>query len=178
MHPTLLPVGRGRAAIPWAILKGLDRTGVTLFRLDGGVDTGDILDQVELPLSPATDATMLYAASEAAHVALIKAAYPLLLADALRPRPQDEAAATLWPGRKPEDGEIDRGGSVADAERLVRAVTRPYPGAFVIEGGRKLILWKARIAGPDEACGGDPCLDFHDGRLRALEWEEAPLDAA
>jgi methionyl-tRNA formyltransferase len=177
MHPTLLPVGRGRAAIPWAILKGLDRTGVTLFRLDGGVDTGDILDQIEIPLTPATDATALYAASTAAHVSLIKAAYPLLLADALRPQPQDEAAATLWPGRKPEDGEIDLAGTVADAERLVRAVTRPYPGAFTIEGNRKLILWRARIAAPDEDCGGDPCLAFRDGRLRALDWEAMPLDA-
>ena len=39
MHPTLLPVGRGRAAIPWAIIKGLDKTGVTMFKLDEGVDT-------------------------------------------------------------------------------------------------------------------------------------------
>lgn len=177
MHPTLLPTGRGRAAIPWAILKGLDRTGVSLFRLDGGVDTGDIIDQIELPLTPATDATTLYAASEAAHMTLIKAAYPQLLADTVRLRKQDEAAATVWPGRKPEDGEIDRAGSVAGAERLVRAVTRPYPGAFTMEGGRKLIVWKARIAAPDEDCGSDPCLTFHDGRLRAIDWEEAPLDA-
>ena len=42
MHPTLLPVGRGRAAIPWTIIKGLDKTGVTMFKLDEGVDTGDI----------------------------------------------------------------------------------------------------------------------------------------
>lgn len=178
MHPTLLPVGRGRAAIPWAILKGLERTGVTLFKLDGGVDTGEILDQLEIPLSPRTDATALYAASEAAHMTLMKDAYPRLLADRLRPQAQDEAAATLWPGRKPEDGAIDLAGSVADAERLVRAVTRPYPGAFVIIGGRKLILWKARIADGDEDCGDDPCLSFRDGRLRALDWEEAPLDAA
>src|SRR5690554_2083 len=44
MHPTLLPCGRGRASIPWAILKGLDTTGVTLFKLDEGVDTGPIVD--------------------------------------------------------------------------------------------------------------------------------------
>ena len=43
MHPTLLPLGRGRAAIPWAILKGLPQTGVTMFKLDAGVDTGPIL---------------------------------------------------------------------------------------------------------------------------------------
>ena len=45
MHPTLLPEGRGRASIPWAILKNLDRTGVTMFKMDEGVDSGPILDE-------------------------------------------------------------------------------------------------------------------------------------
>ena len=49
IHPTLLPEGRGRAPIPWAILKGLPRTGVSLFKLDQGVDTGPILDQAVVP---------------------------------------------------------------------------------------------------------------------------------
>ena len=50
MHPTLLPVGRGRAAIPWAILKELPETGVTLFKMDEGVDTGLIGSQVVIPI--------------------------------------------------------------------------------------------------------------------------------
>ncbi len=173
MHPTLLPEGRGRAAIPWAILKRLERTGVTLFKLDEGVDTGDLLDQVEIPLGPSTDATQLYAAVEAAHVALIKAAYPGLVAGTIRPRPQQEALASTWPGRRPEDGELRPDMTVAEAECLVRAVTRPYPGAFFVAEGGKTIVWKARIAGPDEACGAELCLPFSDGVLRCLEWEDA-----
>ena len=177
MHPSLLPIGRGRAAIPWAILKRLDRTGVTLFKLDGGIDTGEILDQVEIPLTPETDAAALYADVDAAHVALIKSACPRLLAGALRPQRQDEAAATFWPGRKPEDGQIDLAGSVADAECLVRAVTRPYPGAYFVRDGRRFTVWRARIADPGEVCGTDLCLPFHDGTLRCLEWEEAGVPA-
>ena len=50
MHPTLLPEGRGRASIPWAILKRLDKTGVSMFRMDTGVDTGDLLGQEIIPL--------------------------------------------------------------------------------------------------------------------------------
>ena len=173
MHPTLLPVGRGRAAIPWAILKGLERTGVTLFKLDGGVDTGDILDQIAIPLRPDTDASELYAAVDAAHVMLMKSAYPKLVSGSLSPRRQDDSLATLWPGRRPEDGAIDPTGSVAEAERLVRAVTKPYPGAFLIRGGRKLIVWKARILTAGEAPKSSLGLRFHDGVLDCLEWEDA-----
>ena len=173
MHPTLLPEGRGRAAIPWAILKGLECTGVTLFRLDAGVDTGPILDQVEIPLRPDADAAELYQAVERAHVELMRKAVPKLIAGTLAPRPQDESRSSVWPGRRPEDGRIDLAGSVADAERLVRAVTRPYPGAFADLDGRRLVVWRARIARPGEDCGGDLCLRFPDGVLRCLEWEDA-----
>jgi methionyl-tRNA formyltransferase len=76
MHPTLLPIGRGWAAIPWAILKRLEKTGVTMFKMDSGVDTGPILDQLEIPLSPRTTATDLYARVNEAHVDLMKAAFP------------------------------------------------------------------------------------------------------
>lgn len=172
MHPTLLPQGRGRAAIPWAILKGLDRTGVTLFRLDNGVDTGDLLDQIEIPLRRDTDAGELYAAVESAHIQLMKRAYPKLVAGTLEPRSQDEILASEWPGRKPEDGRIDLKGSVRDAERLVRAVTRPYPGAFVERDGRTLIVWKAVLAGLADAADGDAILAFPDGYLRCVDWEE------
>lgn len=173
MHPTLLPQGRGRAAIPWAILKRLERTGVTLFKLDGGVDTGPVLEQIEIPLGPSADATGLYADLDAAHVSLMRSAYPRLIADTIRLRPQDEAAATLWPARKPEDGELRSDMKVADAECLVRAVTRPYPGAFMVRDGRRIIVWRARVVDPDGSCGADPCLTFSDGVLQAVEWEEA-----
>src|SRR5690606_1468973 len=80
MHPTLLPVGRGRAAIPWAILKNLESSGVTMFKLDQGVDTGDILEQVEIPLPEHVDASWLYDAVDSAHISLIKKAWPELIA--------------------------------------------------------------------------------------------------
>jgi methionyl-tRNA formyltransferase len=146
-----------------------------LFKLDSGVDTGDILDQVAIPLHRATNATELYRAVDAAHVDLIRSAFPKLLTGALQPRRQDDALATEWPGRRPEDGRIDLTGSVAEAECLVRAVTRPYPGAFFEEDGRRIIVWKARIAADEAACGSDPCLRFPDGLLRCVEWENAGI---
>lgn len=172
IHPTLLPVGRGRAAIPWAILKQLDKTGVTLFKLDSGVDTGPIVAQHEIPLSPDVDAAALYDVVNDAHAILIRDAVPRLVRDELPLVEQVEAHATLWPGRKPEDGEIALDGSVRDAERLVRAVTRPYPGAFLVQDGARTIVWRAHIADrmPEP---GERTLSFRDGILVLDEVEIA-----
>jgi methionyl-tRNA formyltransferase len=166
IHPTLLPQGRGRAAIPWAIIKRLPRTGVSLFKLDEGVDTGPIVAQRIIPLSKETDATWLYNTVNAAHADLIREVLPRLMDGSLVPVAQDESNATVWPGRSPEDGKIDMSGSVKDAECLVRALAPPYPGAFVQhEDGSQQIIWKARVAqGPS----GNPRLSFRDGELELL----------
>jgi methionyl-tRNA formyltransferase len=149
MHPTLLPEGRGRAAIPWAILKGLPETGVTMFQMDAGVDTGPVLAQQRLPLAPAETATTLYARVNEAHRALIANAWPALAAGSIQARPQDDSKATVWPGRKPEDGAIAGCMSVAEVDRLVRAVTRPYPGAFLdCDGGVRITVWSGRPVDP------------------------------
>ncbi len=68
MHPTLLPVGRGRAAIPWAILKGLNETGVTMFKLDKGIDTGAIIGKGIIPLDNNVTATELYEKVNQEHI--------------------------------------------------------------------------------------------------------------
>ena len=171
MHPTLLPEGRGRAAIPWAILKGLDKTGVTLFKLDEGVDTGPIVAQQEIALSPGTTATDLYEKVSVTHAELLRQVIPKMLADEISFLVQDESGATIWPGRKPEDGEFDLTGSVHDAERLVRAVTHPYPGAyFVDDAGKKVIVWTARVV---DTASNERTLEFSDGILALDDWEYA-----
>lgn len=168
MHPTLLPQGRGRAAIPWAIIKGLDRTGVTLFKLDEGVDTGDIVDQVEIKLGNEIAATELYHEVNKAHVDLMKKVIPDLIKNNIQLLKQDESLATEWPGRKPEDGELDLEGSVFEAERMVRALTHPYPGAFYYDlDGKKIIIWRSQITDSDQGHS----LVFADGFLTPVEFE-------
>jgi methionyl-tRNA formyltransferase len=173
IHPTLLPEGRGRAAIPWAILKGLKRTGVTMFKLDDGVDTGDILEQLTIPLNESVTATALYEKVNIAHIDLMKRVFPKLNSDNVKLIQQDNSKATEWPGRKPSDGKVDLSGSVFDAERLIRAVTRPYPGAYAQVEGRTYLIWKAEIVAVDSA--GFECssniLRFRDGSLLLLEFE-------
>lgn len=166
-HPTLLPTGRGRAAIPWAIIKGLDKTGVTFFRMDEGVDTGDIVGQLEIPMHEGITATELYRVVDEAHVRLIRDIWPSLVDGSCRPRPQDESLATYWEGRTPADGELRHDMSVAEVEGLVRATTKPYPGAFLKLEGRELVIWSGK---PGSHPGG-LTLDFMDGSYTATGYE-------
>ncbi len=145
MHPTLLPVGRGRAAIPWAILKGLDETGVTLFRLDEGVDTGDIVGFEKIKMDHQTTATDLYDGINKLHVALIEKYWDVINKDQITFIKQDETQASEWMGRRPEDGEIFNTMTMSDAERLVRAVTHPYPGAFYKDQQHTIRIWSANV---------------------------------
>ncbi len=169
MHPTLLPEGRGRAAIPWAILKRLKKTGVTLFKLEEEVDAGPILYQYEIELPSNIDATQLYDLVEKAHVKLIQRIIPSLMGNGVIERVQDASRATLWPGRRPEAGKLNLQGSVYDAECLVRAVTKPYPGAFFYRNGIKTTVWKAKVvSGPDS---GQAIVEFPDGYLQCLEYD-------
>lgn len=143
IHPTLLPMGRGRASIPWAIIKGLDETGVTMFKLDEGVDTGPILGQVRVPISTDETSGTLYTKVIAAHRTLIRETFPGVADGTIELTAQDESLATEWPGRTPADGELDPlQMSAEEVDRHVRALTRPYPGAFVkISSTELLRIW-------------------------------------
>ena len=165
MHPTLLPEGRGRAAIPWAILKGLKKTGVTMFKLDEGEDTGDIIAQYEINLHDKITATELYAKVNQAHVDLISEHWKNIVDNTIVLKCQDDSRATVWPGRKPEDGEVFSWMTMEEADRLVRAVTHPYPGAFYQDDDGLIRIWSAEIS-PE----GGP-IKLKDGYLIPVDYE-------
>lgn len=171
IHPTLLPQGRGRAAIPWAILKELDKTGITLFKLDEGVDTGPIIDQLEIPMSKQTDATELYEKATAAHYTVLSRNLPRLVAGTAILTPQDNSQATEWPGRKPEDGRIDPSMTCNEAQTLIRAVTHPYPGAFYETEGDPVTVWKSSSTRSQQS---DLEIKLSDGIIYATLWESGP----
>lgn len=145
MHPTLLPKGRGRASIPWAIIKGLSQTGVTMFKLDEGVDTGDIIGHVAIDLSNDITATELYQKVNQSHTTLIADYWDDIVEDTINLTKQNEDDATEWPGRKPEDGEIFSSMKMEEAHRLIRALTPPYPGAFYDDSKRIIRIWSAEF---------------------------------
>ena len=154
MHPTLLPRHRGRAPIPWAILCGLAKTGVTLFEIvDPTADSGPIVGQAEVAVAPDETATTLFDKLAQAHVDLIREHVPRLAAGTAPRIPQDPGRASAWPKRTPSDGIIDWETRAPYLYDWVRAQTRPYPGAFTFAGDEKVVVWRAR---PVEWAGDAP----------------------
>ena len=152
MHPTLLPRHRGRAPIPWAILSGLARTGVTLFEIvDATADSGAIVGQTIIDISPEDTATTLFDRIAEAHVMLIREVVPQLIATSAPRVPQDSRRASSWPRRTPADGIIDWETRALYLHDWVRAQTRPYPGAFTFLGDEKVVIWRARPVALDAA---------------------------
>lgn len=152
IHPTLLPEGRGRASIPWAIIKGLGETGVSMFQLDEGMDTGPLLGQIKVPIASNETSTSLYEKVVLAHRELIRDSYPALESGTIERVEQDHSQATIWPGRRPSDGELDL--EALDAvmvDRMVRALTHPYPGAFIHdERGDVVRIWCGQLKNPGD----------------------------
>jgi methionyl-tRNA formyltransferase len=145
MHPTLLPRHRGRAPIPWAILSGLARTGVTLFEItESTADSGAIVGQVEVEIAPDETATTLFDRLAVAHVELVREAVPQIIAGTAPRIAQDARRASTWPKRVPADGIIDWETRAQHLYDWVRAQTRPYPGAFTYLGDEKVVVWRAR----------------------------------
>jgi methionyl-tRNA formyltransferase len=145
MHPTLLPRHRGRAPIPWAILCGLARTGVTLFEIVASTaDSGEIVGQVVVDIAADETATTLFDRLAAAHVELLRECVPQLLARSAPRIRQDASRASTWPRRIPSDGIIDWETRAPYLHDWVRAQTRPYPGAFTFLGDEKVVVWRAR----------------------------------
>ena len=178
IHPTLLPQGRGRAPIPWAILNGLTETGVTLFKLDAGVDTGPIVAQIVVPMSPDETATTLYDRVMDAHRILIGKAWPSFQNGTVTLTPQDSTKASVWPKRTPSVGEIRDTMSVAQVDRLVRATTRPYPGAFYDDRlrGHGIRVWSGQAGGTAGRVNPDVyAISVSDGVYWAVEYDAEPL---
>jgi methionyl-tRNA formyltransferase len=153
MHGSLLPKYRGRVPINWAVLNGETETGATLHYMVKRPDAGDIVDQEAVPIGPRDTAQDVFAGVTAAARKILERRLDAIEQGRAPRRPQDEARATYYGGRKPEDGRIDWR---ADARRifdLVRAVTHPYPGAFTEVDGRRIYVWWAE---PQEHCPGTP----------------------
>lgn len=148
-HPAPLPENRGRAVIPWTILQRRSDTGATLFWMDDGVDSGEILMQHRFAVAVDETAASLYDKHMAVLAAMLDDALPLL--GTSRPRiPQDHDRATWCARRRPDDAHIDWATSADDVWTLVRACGHPYPGAFSFQRDRKLVVWHCELwgAGP------------------------------
>lgn len=168
-HPSALPIGRGRASIPWAILKELNETAVTLFKLDEGIDTGDIVKQLKVTVDPNETATTLSQKVMDINKRLIQETWEELNSGSITLTRQDDSKATFWPGRTPEDGQLFYPMHIYDAAKLVRATSRPFPGAFIVNNNFKLIIYEAQVIAEEAYIG--PYLKFADGFLAILDFK-------
>ncbi|WP_419765652.1 MAG: methionyl-tRNA formyltransferase [Arcobacter sp.] len=144
IHASLLPKYAGGAPLNWAIINGEEKTGVTLFRMEDGVDDGDIIAQESFPIRYTDNIGDVY--KRATKVS------KKLLVDVLKNIeninfiPQDKSKIEVYPQRKKEDGEIDLKKNSNDLYNFIRAQSSPYPGAYLKTiDGKKLIIEKVRL---------------------------------
>lgn len=142
VHPSLLPRWRGASPVAAAILAGDERTGVTVMLMDAGMDTGPILAQREVAISPHDTTGSLTTVLAELGADLLAETLPRWLAGAIVPQPQDEARATKCALLRKEDGLLDWALPAEDLWRRVRAYN-PWPGAYTFLDGQMLHIWRA-----------------------------------
>ncbi|HYO62775.1 MAG TPA: methionyl-tRNA formyltransferase [Pyrinomonadaceae bacterium] len=150
VHFSLLPKYRGAAPVNWAIVRGETETGVTTMLMDEGLDTGPVLLQRATAIGEQETAPELLA--RLAHAGAELLGETLARFDEIEPRRQDDAAATLAPILRREDGRVDWS---EEASRIVRRVRgfQPWPNAHTQFRAQRLILWRAEVDGTDKAHG-------------------------
>ena len=143
LHASLLPELRGNAPLNWALLSRKKETGISLFEFSDGVDTGPLFGQRSFPITPDTYIDDLVKAAEKAAKELIAECLPKIESGTLRPDPQ-RGKPSYCLARLPEDGLIDWTKPAESIALLVRAVSRPYPGAFSYLDSQMIVIWRAK----------------------------------
>jgi methionyl-tRNA formyltransferase len=164
VHASLLPAYRGAAPVTRALLDGWQITGVTIMRMEAGLDTGPICLQSEVPIRPDDTAGSLAARIADQGARLAVEALDLLEAGRLVETPQDDRAASLARKVEPDEARLDWSRPTALLERATRAFD-PWPGAWTTWRGERLKVFRLE-SGPAVGDGGP-------GEL--LETDPAPI---
>jgi len=161
VHASLLPNYRGAAPIQWAIVNGEPRTGVTTMRIDAGLDTGPMLERVELDIGSDETAPELSSRLAEAGAGVIGGTLEKLASGAITPRAQDDSQASFAPILKKEDGLIDWNWSASQIYNRIRGLD-PWPGTYSLFRGKQIQLWgrvgergERRVPGAIEVSGGE-----------------------
>ncbi len=144
IHASLLPRWRGAAPINAAVLAGDEETGVTIMKMDVGLDTGPMLSMRKIRITPDDTAGSLLQALSTLGADLLIETLPAYISGNLIPQPQPEEGATYAPMLKKEDGLLDFNHPAVDLERRVRAMN-PWPGAWFQWHGAPLKIHKAHV---------------------------------
>ena len=142
LHPSLLPRHRGATPIPAAISAGDAETGVTLMRMDRGLDTGPVVARRLQPLTGRETAPDLEARLAGIAADLLRDTLNAWLRSEITPQAQPVEGASLTRRLTREDGRLDLEGSAVELERQVRAY-QPWPGSFVDTSFGRMVVWSA-----------------------------------
>ena len=155
VHASLLPKYRGAAPIQWAVANGETETGVTTMRIDEGLDTGDILLQERVAISPQQTSVELSPVLAELGAELMVRTLAGLEQGTLAPTPQDHSRATLAPILQREDGRVDWSWTAQQIFDRWRGF-QPWPGAFTSFHGKKLILHAMQVVADPAGLSGAP----------------------
>jgi methionyl-tRNA formyltransferase len=152
VHGSLLPRWRGAAPIHAAIRAGDPETGITIMRMDAGLDTGPMLRKRAIPILPDDTGQTLHDKMAQLGADLLIETLPDVLSGALVPQPQDETLVTYAPQIEKHEGAIDWTQSAESIERLVRAFT-PWPGTYTFWQGKQVKIHKGHVIAGQAAPG-------------------------
>ena len=157
IHASLLPKLRGAAPIQWSIINGDDKTGITVMKMDKGLDTGDIILARETPIYPQETSGELFTRLSALGADCLSQAIDLLGRGEASFTPQDDSESTYAPMIEKSLGNIDFRRSAAEIVNLVRGLN-PSPGAYTFIGERRIKVLRAAAT---NNCDGlvFPCAD-------------------
>ncbi|OBG74080.1 methionyl-tRNA formyltransferase [Mycobacterium sp. E2462] len=151
-HDSLLPRFTGFSPVLWALISGESEFGLTVHRMDDGLDTGDILVQRSVPIGPTDTGTDLVLRGMDLIPDVLTEALAALASGTARWRPQNKAERTFFHKRSERDSLLDWGWSAEDLARFVRALSDPYPRAFTFYRGERIEVLEAHVS--DAGYGG------------------------
>jgi methionyl-tRNA formyltransferase len=156
VHYSPLPRYRGRANVNWALINGEPIAAISIHTMSSGLDSGNILFQEEIPIQPDDTAATLYRRLNSIQERELGRVVVRALAGVVGV-PQDHKNATYCCARIPDDGEINWSQSTVDIDRLIRALTPPFPGAFShLKGQRLIIVRSGPLCNPPNYVGRVP----------------------
>lgn len=152
VHASLLPKYRGSAPIQWAIINGEEVTGVTTMQMDEGLDTGDMLLKIEIPIEPKETGGSLFDKLATAGAKLCVETLEGLKNKTITPVPQGETTTAYAKMLDKQLGNIDWNQSAIEIERLIRGLT-PWPSAYTDWNGKVMKIWDAEVVAGESDIG-------------------------
>lgn len=146
LHDSLLPAFTGFSPVIWSLISGASHTGLTAHLMDGELDTGDVLVQHSVEITPTSTGTSLVLATLDLVPGVLNEALDQLEFGTAKPVPQDLSRRTFFHKRCERDGQVDWNWPAQDIERLIRALSDPYPNAYTYFRGQRLRLISARVS--------------------------------